>query len=56
MGIALSEASPKQLLDMLEQIADEMDKKKDGYGEATSAVEIRKMKREFQKLSQGGKG
>lgn len=39
MSIALSEASPKQLLDILEEIADEMDKKKDAYGEATSAVD-----------------
>lgn len=39
MSIKLSEASPKQLLDLLEEIADEMDKKKDGYGEAMGAVD-----------------
>ena len=39
MNVRLSEASPKLLLDMLEAISDEMDKTKDTYGEATSAVD-----------------
>lgn len=39
MSSSLSEASPKQLLDILEKIADEMDKTKDAYGEATGVVD-----------------